>query len=147
MHEIHLHDTRKKMQASSSVISILNKQKERKKHSMLKMAHSWKSKAGKKSVERKAEDEIKERAKLHRQELKQMETAMEKRVEEQKKALKDFEEKVGKEFQRKLRQHQADLKKKEELQARELVKRQKEHDELMRQARSQHSKEIEEATS
>ena len=58
MHEVHLHDTRKKMQASSSVISILNKQKERKKHSMLKMAHSWKSKAGKKSVERKAEDEI-----------------------------------------------------------------------------------------
>ena len=86
------------MQASSSVISILNKQKERKKHSMLKMAHSWKSKAGKKSVERKAEDEIKERAKLHRQELKEMETAMEKRVEEQKKYYKVSKKRVGKNF-------------------------------------------------
>ena len=59
MHDQHMENTHKQLAASSSVINILNKRQERKKRNVLKFAHSWKGKAGKKGAERKAEDEIK----------------------------------------------------------------------------------------
>ena len=87
MHDQHMENTHKQLAASSSVIHILNKRQERKKRSVLKFAHSWKGKAGKKGAERKAEDDIQERARQHREELKKMGQDLEKKVAMQKKKV------------------------------------------------------------
>ena len=112
MHDQHMENTHKQLAASSSVIHILNKRQERKKRSVLKFAHSWKGKAGKKGAERKAEDDIQERARQHREELKKMGQDLEKKVAMQKKSIEEFEKRSEEEFKRKLRQHEEELKRK-----------------------------------